>query len=161
MAEIEMANTGLIALVDDEDYPLVSRHRWISNELKHTHYGITIINNHNIQLHRFILGSTKWNAHKPVIDHINHNGLDNRKENLRWASYSENAQNRRDSVIDGLLGVTWIKSSRKWAASIGYKGKSMRLGKFDSAEDAARAYDKQARFLFGKHATVNFESEAS
>ena len=84
-----------------------------------------------------------------IIDHINCDGLDNRLQNLRISSSSQNSTNRRVSRINntGLKGVT--KESGRYSAHIWYDGKSHRLGRFDTPEEAHAAYCREARKRFG------------
>jgi hypothetical protein len=94
-------------------------------------------------------------------DHINHNGLDNRKTNLRICTTSQNAQNRPKDTrnISGYKGVGRCMSrgcNYEWRAEIKINGKKIHLGLFHSPEKAALAYDKAARNLFGEFALTNF-----
>lgn len=93
---------------------------------------------------------------KKEIDHINHNRLDNRKENLRECSSEENGRNKskRSGTYSKFLGVT--KSRKKWMAQIEKDGKSTYLGVFDSEYEAAKVYDKKAIEIFGEFASLNF-----
>lgn len=76
-----------------------------------------------------------------VIDHINKNPSDNRFENLRLASIAQNGMNRKRDIrnASGVTGVTWCKTSRKWRADIGENGKILRLGRFQTLEEAVAA----------------------
>ena len=91
-------------------------------------------------------------------DHINHNGLDNRKDNLRICTTSQNHYNqiiRSESKTSKFKGVSRHKASRKWIAQIGYGRRMIYLGCFDSESEAARAYNQKARELFGEFANLN------
>ena len=90
------------------------------------------------------------------IDHINCNPSDNRFANLRQSTPSQNGANRRLRInsSSGFKGVSWISRDRKWQAKIGIMGKTLNLGYFDSAEDAAAAYQAAAREYFGSFARV-------
>ena len=92
------------------------------------------------------------------IDHINRNEIDNRKENLRKASHRENLMNRRPNRGSSSMfkGVTLYKKTLKWASKIALNGKFIFLGYHKNEEDAARAYDKKAKELFGEFAYINF-----
>jgi len=107
-------------------------------------------------MHRLIL-----NAPPDLkVDHINGNGLDNRKENLRLATTPQNVRNARLSLRNS-SGFKGVKRKRqKWQASIVFNGKTIRLGVFDAREDAARAYDIAALLLHGEFARVNFPKES-
>ncbi len=95
------------------------------------------------------------------IDHINHNGLDNRIANLRHASRTENnwnARKRKGKYSSKYKGVCWFKVKKKWQARIQVNGKGIFLGIFTNEMDAARAYDKAARKYYGEFAYLNFKS---
>jgi hypothetical protein len=94
----------------------------------------------------------------PQVDHINHDTLDNRRANLREATTSQNKMNerRRKDNTSGFKGVAWHKGRRKWCAHIGKDRVKYYLGYFLVVEDAARAYDAEARKRFGEFACVNF-----
>jgi len=89
-----------------------------------------------------------------AIDHINGNQGDDRFENLRIATRSENQANirRPKHNTSGFKGVSWSESRRKWCAGIKKDGKSFNLGRFDSAEEAHAAYVAKAHELFGEYA---------
>jgi hypothetical protein len=105
-------------------------------------------------MHRLIAGATS----KDIVDHINHNTLDNRRENLRLVCKSKNGQNRRESTsASGYIGVV-RQNSRDvtWQAKIMHKGKRYSLGTYADAREAAKAYDRKAIELFGAEARTNF-----
>jgi hypothetical protein len=95
-----------------------------------------------------------------VIDHINHNGLDNRKANLRLATAADNARNARypkANTSSRYRGVWYNKQTRKWRAQILVDGKRKQIGYFEREMDAARAYDVAAKKFHGHFAVLNFE----
>ena len=97
-----------------------------------------------------------------LLDHINGVRADNRIENLRPASHRENSRNRKPykSFSSRHKGVHWRKCDSRWISQIKYsKGKQKHLGSYTSEEEAARAYDKAARELFGEYAYLNFPDE--
>lgn len=114
----------------------------------------------NEWLHRIIL-ERKLNRKLTVIeypDHINGNGLDNRRQNLRVASMSQNNRNTplSKSNTSGYKGVIRSKSKRSpWQANITYKNKRIYIGNFASAESAYEAYKQKAKELFGDFARVD------
>lgn len=145
------------AVIDDLDFKLVSKFTWHANKSKRW-YAKTFINNNGnlvtLQMHRLILGCPK----DMQIDHINGDGLDNRRENLRLCNNSQNHQNRRCVLSDsGYKGVYWRKYGKhgKYNARIHYNEKSVWLGSFDSPIDAAVAYDMAALKYFGEFACTN------
>ncbi len=94
-----------------------------------------------------------------VVDHINHDGMDNRRANLRPATYSQNLyhrKNRSGAKYSKYKGVSWKKHNRKWEARIGFEKKEIHLGYFRSEIDAARAYDRAAKKYHGEFASLNF-----
>jgi len=103
-------------------------------------------------MHRVILPDAE------EVDHINGNGLDNRRANLRPATGIENRRNRRRSRknTSGYAGVSWDKVNRKWYAYITADGRMRALGRFDTAEEAALARDRAALELHGEFARLNF-----
>jgi hypothetical protein len=153
MKRILLINSDKEVFVDDEDFEGVSEYQW---RLRSDGYiqGSSSINRKNIMLHRLILRT-------PVgfdTDHINHNLRDNRRENLRIATHSQNLANglkRRDGSSQ-FKGVRWHKERRKWQARIGYKGKNFHLGLFKSEKEAAIAYDLAALKYFKKFSYLNF-----
>jgi len=109
-------------------------------------------------------GASTW-MHNEIIktlpgqqpDHKNRNGLDNRKENLRVGTRSENMANRTNpNNTSGYRGVVWVKRDSKWQAQIKVHGNTIYLGYFSTREDAGRAYDKIATRYFGEFAQLNF-----
>jgi len=108
-----------------------------------------------VYLHREILKAPKG----LLVDHRNGNGLDNRRGNIRLATYSQNNCNRRrdkSKCTSRYHGVYYEKQKRKWVARIYYKGKSLWLGGFDNEIDAARVYDAAAKKYYGEFAHLNF-----
>jgi hypothetical protein len=91
-------------------------------------------------------------------DHINHDGLDNRRENLRLATNQENSHNQRaiENCSSVYKGVSWDKNRKKWRVYIKYKNIKHHVGRFDSEIEAAKAYDQVAIGLFGNFAVLNF-----
>ncbi len=142
------------ALVDPEDYPALARHRWCAAAKGRTFYAVRSTPRGQILMHRSI---TNAPAHL-VVDHINHNGLDNRKSNLRLCTKSRNATNQRirKGGSSRYKGVCWHKRDKKWHARLHHRGKTHHLGSFTNEKDAARAYDKAARKHHKSYATLNF-----
>ena len=128
---------GFFAIVDDEDFDKLNIFKWyyISNR-----YAARWNGKENICMHREIMNTPD----KMETDHINGNGLDNRKENLRICTTSENAKNRKGHGTSKYLGVSWSKKRKKWIAQININGKVKFLGRFDSEVLAAEIYDQYA-----------------
>lgn len=114
-------------------------------------YKVVTINSKTHKLHRIVwimlFGQIPDGFY---IDHINGNKIDNRLENLRLATSSQNQQNRPapKNSSSGYRGVTWHKVVNKWMARICHKGKRTTIGFFDNAEDAYEAYKQEAKKLF-------------
>lgn len=117
MKEIKLSS-GALVLVDDEDYDLVSKHKWYETKAirkgkYYTSYAIgkdgTTTKRKTIAMHRLIMGFPDG----LFIDHINHNGLDNRKENLRIVTSGQNQRNLRPGSIPRILNLKGIKPTKK------------------------------------------------
>lgn len=145
MKEITLTQ-GKVALVDDDDYERISKYNWsFSNGYARRNQYVPI--QKTILLHRFIMG-------EPIgyeVDHINGDGLDNRKENLRVCTHKENTRNRKiqKNNTSGFTGVVWDKPRNKWRAHIKYLGKLIFIGHFIDKNEASTAYEKRAKELFG------------
>jgi len=161
MREISLTQ-GKVALVDDEDYELVSKYKWYAHWDKHTRsfYADTTIQlpsrkRIRLSMHRLILGLEFGN--KKQTDHINHDTLDNRRSNLRIVTTAQNQHNGRllSNNNSGFRGVSLNKQTRKWIAQIKVSGKQIYLGSFKEKYKAAKAYDEAARKYHGKYACTN------
>ena len=142
--------------IDEADFPLVSAHKWtVYRYGRGVEYAVYWDGKRNVYLHRFLLGSPAG----MIIDHINGDGLDNRRANLRICSNLENRRNQKLRVdsASGYKGV--CRNSGKWQAKIRIEGKWHSLGLFVDKEDAARAYDAAAIRTFGDFARLNFPRE--
>lgn len=154
MAAIEVPlSQGRVALIDDADAELVLGHRWYMQSHHGNRYAMRRVRNGGQRavqpLHRLLTG---W----PLVDHINGNGLDNRRANLREATHAENMRNRRMSRnnTSGFKGV--VLEGSRWRARIRFDRQRVSLGAFATAEEAANAYDAAARELHGEFAALNF-----
>lgn len=145
---------GYEAIIDLTDVPLVAAKNWCAVVCRRSVYaqrGHVVAGKWTtIALHRAILGSDQ-SLH---IDHINGDGLDNRRANLRFASPKENSWNQRLPVNNssGFKGVSWYARARKWTAQIRVDGKHKCLGYFREAEAAHAAYCQAAEKYFGEYA---------
>lgn len=141
-----------VLLVDDEDYERVaSLMPWtvIKNKGKHNLYAKKRRpDNTTLLLHQFILGTDTQKG--VIIDHINRNGLDNRKNNLRITSNADNVRNSRRPITNtsGYKGVAFHKPTKKWRAYITVFGKQLHLGLFKDIEEANIARKKADKKYF-------------
>jgi hypothetical protein len=161
MKEIELTQ-GKSAIVDDEDYERVTAFKWHAVRCKRAWYAARSIKGRSFGMHRFLMGSPP--SEGLVIDHINGNGLDNRRCNLRWVTAAQNQANKigfgTGSRFKGVARRS--RSNRvRWEAVIKTKGVQRHLGYFDREEDAARAYDSAAVETFGVYARLNFQMDRS
>lgn len=126
-------------LVDDEDYPLLSRHHWTYNR-ENLAVTSTIGN-----MARVILGAKRGH----FVDHINRDPLDNRKENLRFATRAQNVYNAGPYRGRKLKGVYKLEGQERWWSQIAAAGKVMRLGTFESEIEAIRVYNAASKKYHG------------
>jgi hypothetical protein len=159
-AELHLA-TGGIVILDDTDIALVCGIKWYGTPLGRTVYAQTcrkIIGGHGKQktllMHRVIMNPPT----DMVVDHINGNGLDNRRSNLRIVTRGENSRLARNIPANrsGFRGVSWSSKRGKWRAAIGFYGVDKSIGYFSDAADAAMAYDVEAIKARGDLAVLNF-----
>jgi hypothetical protein len=153
-----------VALVDDEDYDYINQWKWSFQKIGFAYYALRreIVDKVGrkrkvILMHRVILNCPKGMQ----VDHKNHDGLDNRRCNIRICSVSENRRNRTPIGTSKFLGVHLRKDVRinVWHAQIHYDGNVHGLGSYAIEEDAARAYDKRAKEHHGEFANLNFPDE--
>lgn len=157
---IETAS-GQPILVDDEDAPLIVSHRWFAsraNQMTARYYATRAVGGTTIYMHRLILGlspGSEWQ-----VDHVNGDGLDNRRANLRMATRSQNNANRESTGGSG--GYRGVYRERgRYRARIWVNGQSVGLGRYTDAESAAHAYDEAAAYYFGAFARLNFPVRAA
>jgi hypothetical protein len=150
---------GLFALVSDGDFEYLSQWKWYAARRSGNTFYARRMETKNgkrklIYMHRAV---TKCpDGLEP--DHINHNTLDNRRENLRVCTHYENVQNAIHpfgKTSKGFRGVR-LFDGKWWRAQISIAGKAIHLGTFPTAEEAARAYDKANKEHRGKNARLNF-----
>lgn len=147
---------GKFAIVDAADYERVSRHKWHVSRHGGRLYAYRKARGRTIPMHRFIMNPPKG----MVVDHIDGNGLNNRRCNLRICTQRQNVYNSRPSGAgSSYKGVRWDKERRRWMAAIYDGTRRIHLGRFDDEAEAARAYDRKAFELFGEYAYLNFPAE--
>lgn len=143
-------------LIDDVDYQFLNQYKWqvLKNTNRNTFYATSRQNGKTVYMHRLLLGLTN---RKTVADHIDLNGLNNQRTNLRAASIMQNNCNRdgEKNHSSKYKGVHWEKQTGKWRASIGINGRELKLGRFINEEDAAIAYNIKAIEWHGEFAYLN------
>ena len=158
MKEIYLTNNKGIVFVDNEDYEWLQQYKWNFNLSRNGNgYATTnlYLNKRNLikHMHRLIMN-------EPIglqIDHIDNNGLNNQKNNLRIVTNQQNQMNRKKGIncSSKYKGVTWKKQDKQWQAQIQANKKYIYLGLFRIEEDAAKAYNEAAIELFGEYAHLN------
>lgn len=149
MKEIPLTQ-GKVALVDDEDYLELSKYKWQVRMYPKTGYatraeriGGNVV---HYRMHRLIMRP----PYGKDIDHINGNGLDNRRENLRIVSRRKNLQNRHTPKTSQYPGVSWYNRKKRWKGDIRYNGKSRHLGYYKDELEAATVYRVACKVLFNE-----------
>lgn len=147
---------GRYAIVDVEDYEKLNKDKWYLFESRRENrfYAVRTERRRNVFMHRRIMNAPKG----AIVDHINRNGLDNRRANLRVVTNMQNCWNSERGFNNGASkykGVRLDKRTGKWYARIRHDGKEIHLGSFDTEIDAAIAYDNAAASLCGQFAVLN------
>lgn len=151
---------GMFATVDNRDFAELSRYKWNAAQRSNTFYAARIVPSGRrsplgvVYMHRQILGAQPGDK----TDHRDGNGLNNRRRNIRICTAQQNSaafRNFRRSKTVRYRGVT--QKRNKFRARITLRGYEIGLGSFDTAIQAARAYDQAARLFFGEFASPNFD----
>jgi hypothetical protein len=161
---------GRHALVDDEDFDWLDQYNWRARKADYTYYAYSDIG--AARPDRVRRDGSRRNGGRETIamhfvitghhgtDHVDRNGLNNQKANLRDATASQNLVNRRryKNNTSGFIGVTYRSEpkARKWCARIGVDGVNLALGYYESREEAAEVYDQAAIGYYGEFAELNF-----
>ena len=142
---------GYDVLIDNDIASVILARKWhVSRRKKGVYFATSVFTSngrtHEKRLHRVIAGAPP----NVIVDHINGNTLDNRRENLRWCSAGQNTRNRNNYGINrtGHKGV--IKVKDRYRAKVTFEGKHIHIGYFHTPEEAAEAYRQKARELFGE-----------
>ncbi len=157
------------AIVDVDKFDDINKLKWYAHRSAAGYYAGTNVRIKpgrtgafkTMKMHRFVVGA----ADGEVVDHKNHDTLDNRVENLRRCTSRDNARNsnKRKENKSGFKGVSWHKAADGWVAQISITESGVRrgihLGVFEDRLAAARAYDVAAREHYGEFALLNFPEE--
>ena len=142
-------NQGIEFVIDTEDHDKIKGSTWVANQSGG--YLVARKNNKNIRLHRVLMGVQ--NDPEAIVDHINGDVTDNRKQNLRITTHQENCQNTtyHKGTEVKYPGVSRTPDLKKYRARIMVDGKEIYLGRFDNQEDAIEVRKKAEKKYFGKH----------
>lgn len=158
MKKIELTQKQF-ALVDDADFEWLNQWKWFTHNKEYSDYAARSCRSsgdkrQTVMMHRVILELTDSLVYG---DHKNGDGLDNQRHNLRSCTPYYNQGNRRKFTIgtSRFKGVCWNSKRKKWQADIGHMRTTINLGFFNSENDAAIAYNKRAKDLFGQFAKLN------
>jgi len=145
------------AIVDEQDYERLARFKWcVSCTGRKKLYACRMVGRSVVRMHSEIMQAPKG----MVVDHIDGNGLNNCRTNLRICTYSQNLCNRRKYAgATPYKGVFHRKDRDKYYAKIKFEGKDHYLGLYDDPIEAAKAYDRKARELHGPYARLNFPDD--
>ena len=154
---------GFWTILDEKDYYRYGHIKWCLGGNRKIAYAIGGIKNKKgefkiVYLHRVIMKSPKGK----VVDHKNGKSLDNRRANLRNATYAQNSSNKRkrkSKTTSRYIRVSFEKNQNRWAVKIKSKGKSYWVGSYKTEIEAARASDKAARKYHGEFARLNFPED--
>lgn len=148
------------AMVDPADYKRLRGYEWLAKKGKNSFYARRYVPGGKgkretlIYIHQEVIQVPGG----MVVDHINHDGMDNRRANLRAATYSQNLCNRKKrlgAMYSKYKGVHWHKLHKKWAGRITFDKKTIHLGYFRTEIEAAKAYDRAAKEYHGEFAYLN------
>lgn len=165
MKEIKLTHDKF-ALVDDEDFENLNQYSWHLDGRGYVVTSIGIPGSYNkktcpkgkhwmVKMHRLIMETPK----NMVVDHLNHNPLDNRKCNLRNCTSAENCKNtsKRNGRTSKYLGVGWRPDKQKWRAYISFQGEYIHLGHFIDEIQAAKYHDLKEKELHPTSLNLNFK----
>lgn len=156
MKTIELSNCDEKLILDDEDFIPFARFTWRAHK-SHGDHKYVVRGKAGIYVHNELMGPIPEGF---IVDHINGNGFDNRKENLRIIPKEKNTWNRKaykDRKYKGTAKISGaVEGHKQYQARIRYEGQLIYIGSYYTEEEAARAYDNKAKELFGELACLNF-----
>lgn len=148
---------GQFALVDDEDFEYLNRHKWYALKSGKTYYArrnvVSFGKRISILMHKAIVSAPPGKE----VDHEDGNGLNNQKSNLRTCTHKENTRNRfhNNTAESGFKGVYWNPNNKRWFVSVRTIAGLKHIGYFDDKTEAARHYNLASKEHFGKYAKYN------
>lgn len=149
---------GKVAIVDDEDYTFLNQWKWCADKSRNTFYAVRSCyktgKKVKILMHRLI---SKVTDPLIIIDHKDHDGLNNQKNNLRAGTSKQNSRNSRPIIgkSSSYKGVAWNKHSKKWQAYIKVNNSCKHLGYFNDEKEAAEVYNEASVKYFGDFGNLN------
>jgi hypothetical protein len=150
MKEIVLGNSGYSALVDDQDYDYLNKWKWQYHKAGYAQRATNTGGKYVcLLLHRVLMNPPEG----MVIDHINHNKLDNMRNNLRVCTPSQNGMNRNGKNL--YKGVSWNKRACKWQVKITVDKRLKHIGEYKDIIEAADAYNRAAKLYYGEFAALN------
>lgn len=157
---IEMPlSKGRVALIDDADAELVRRYNWRTYARPRSggcnYYAYTHPAGKILYMHRLIMAAGAGIE----VDHIDCDGLNNQRSNLRFATRAQNCANKNTGLQH--RGICWDKQTSNWRCTISFNNKNIHVGRFGDRDDALRAYDRRALELYGEFARLNFPVTAN
>jgi AP2 domain-containing protein len=149
---------GKVTVIDFEDFEKVRLYKWHAQRVNNHWYARAYTGRENKKsqltyLHKFLCNGEQ------DTDHRDGDGLNNQRRNLRACSKSENQRSvrrKKDGATSKFRGVSLCRQTNRWRAQIYYGRRQHVLGRYDNAENAARAYDAAAKEYFGEFASLNF-----
>ena len=157
IAEIKLSN-GMIAICDVNDYHEIKHFKWYAHRRGNTYYASATRTIHGVRkmihMHRMIMSPIPEGKE---IDHIDGNGLNNTRENLRFVTHQQNCMNTRihKQKSSKYKGVYWCKGKKKYLVKIWVNKKGIHLGYFHDEKEAAKKYNQVVYELFGNLAYLN------
>lgn len=152
MKKIIPLSKDKFAVVDEEDFEFLNQWKWSADDSSNTTYAVRKQAGKIVRMHRVLVNASIGTT----VDHIDGNGLNNSRVNLRVCTTGENCRNHKTykSNTTGFKGVS--AKGKSFVADICFKRKHIYLGIFKTAEEAAKAYDIASLKYFGEFASLNF-----
>ena len=154
MKQIDLTK-GYVTTVDDDTYEMLMEYKWCAGRKGGSYYAVSRTNGKLISMHRLLMGFPDGLC----IDHIDQNSLNNTLSNLRTATKAQNGMNRgpQKNTKTGFKGVSYDKSRNKYKATIVLDYKQKLIGRYDTPEEAAHAYDGAVDEFHGSYGYRNFK----